>query len=112
MSAQVPFSEPPWLSGLPSPYYKETHKRFQKACRAFIDEHLAPYVMEWETAETVPDHLFQTFAKHNMLIPNLAPPLPVDWLHRVGIKDILGTPIEEWDYFHTGSESPGRLESE
>ena len=102
MSAQVPFSEPPWLSGLPSPYYKETHKRFQKACRAFVGEHLAPYVMEWETAETAPDHLFQTFAKHNMLIPNLPAPLPVEWLHRVGIRDILGVPVEEWDYFHTG----------
>lgn len=58
--------------------------------------------MEWETAETVPPHLFQTFAKHHMLVPNLPAPLPVDWLHRCGIRDILGTPVDEWDYLHTG----------
>ncbi len=98
----VPFSEPAWLSGLPSPYYKETHKRWQKACRAFIEEHLLPYAMEWEREETVPDHLFHTFAKHNMLIPNMPAPLPVEWLKRLGIHDILGTTVEEWDYLHTG----------
>ncbi|EXJ71795.1 uncharacterized protein A1O5_05605 [Cladophialophora psammophila CBS 110553] len=98
----IPFSEPAWLAGLPSPYYKETHKRFQKACRAFLEEHLLPYAMEWEREETVPDHLFHTFRKHNMLIPNLPAPLPVEWLTRVGIYDILGTPIQEWDYLHTG----------
>jgi acyl-CoA dehydrogenase len=102
MSAQVPFSEPPWLSGFPSPYYKETHKRFQKACRAFIDEHLTPYAVEWEREETAPASLHKVFAENNMLIPNLPAPLPVEWLHRVGIKDILGVPVEEWDYFHTG----------
>ena len=58
--------------------------------------------MEWEREETVPESLQQTFAKHNMLIPNLAAPLPTEWLHRVGIKDILGVPVEEWDYLHTG----------
>ncbi|KAK7890587.1 hypothetical protein LTR67_007795 [Exophiala xenobiotica] len=98
----VPFSEPSWLSGLPSPYYKETHKRWQKACRAFIEEHLLPYAMEWEREETVPDHVFHTFAKHNMLIPNMPAPLPVEWLKRLGIHDILGTTVEEWDYLHTG----------
>lgn len=97
----IPFSEPPYLAGLPSPYYKPKHLKFQKACRAFIEEHLMPQAFEWETAETVPDHLFPTFAKSNMLIPNLPAPLPVKWLHKVGIKDILGTPVEEWDYLHT-----------
>ncbi|KAK5154347.1 hypothetical protein LTR04_006055 [Oleoguttula sp. CCFEE 6159] len=37
-----------------------------------------------------------------MLLPNLPSPLPIEWLHRVGIYDILGTPIEEWTYIHTG----------
>src|SRR5258708_5214389 len=92
----IPFSEPPYLAGMPSPYYKETHRKFQKAAKAFIGEHLMPYAMEWETLETVPDHVFPIFAKAGMLIPNLPAPLPVQWLHRVGIKDILGTPIEEW----------------
>lgn len=58
--------------------------------------------MEWETEETVPEHVFETFGKANMLIPNLPAPLPIAWLNRLGIHDILGTPLEEWDYLHTG----------
>lgn len=56
--------------------------------------------MEWEREETVPDHVFTTFAKANMLIPALPAPLPVEWLKKVGVDDILGQPVEEWDYFY------------
>lgn len=103
MSTPVPFSDPPHLLGLPSPYYTDSHRRWQKACRAFIAEHLLPYAMDWEREEAVPEHLFETFAKHNMLIPNLPAPLPVAWLKKLGIHDILGVVrVEEWDYMHTG----------
>jgi hypothetical protein len=33
--------------------------------------------------------VFHTFCKHNMLLPNMPAPLPVDWLKRLGINDIL-----------------------
>lgn len=102
MPTPVPFAEPAWLMGLPSPYYKPTHREFQRRCRTFVDEHLSPYAVEWERDEIVPPHLFQTFAKYNMLIPNMPAPLPADWLHRLGVDNILGVPVEEWDYFHTG----------
>jgi acyl-CoA dehydrogenase len=99
----IPFSEPPYLCGLPSPYYTPSHLRWQKACRAFVEEHFLPYAMDWEREGTVPAHVFQTFAKHNMLIPNLPAPLPIEWLRKLGIHDILGAvKIEEWDYLHTG----------
>ncbi|PNS18991.1 Acyl-CoA dehydrogenase [Sphaceloma murrayae] len=97
----VPFSEPPWLAGIPSPYYSESHQRWQKACRKFVEENLLKHAMEWEREETVPEHVFETFAKANMLLPALPAPLPVERLKSLGIHDILGTPIEEWDYFHT-----------
>ena len=59
--------------------------------------------MEWEREETVPDHLFETFAKANMLVPNLPAPLPVEWLKKLGVHDILGcVKVEDWDYLHTG----------
>lgn len=54
MPATVPFAEPPWLNGLPSPIFKETHRRWQVAIRAFIEEHLLAHAEEWERAETVP----------------------------------------------------------
>ncbi|GAB1198159.1 hypothetical protein APSETT444_007467 [Aspergillus pseudonomiae] len=98
----IPFSEPPYLRGLPSPYYTEGHLRFQKACRAFLWENLISHAAEWEKAGQVPDHVFETFNKHNMLLPNLPAPLPVDWLKRLGIHDILGVRVEDWDYLYTG----------
>lgn len=98
----VPFSEPPYLRGLPSPYHTEKHRAFQKRCRAFAWEHLVRHALEWEREGTVPEHVFQTFCQHNMLLPNLPAPLPVDWLKRLGIHDILGVKVEEWDHMYTG----------
>ena len=40
-TAAVPFVDPPAFTGNNSPYYNETHFRFQKATRAFVQEHLA-----------------------------------------------------------------------
>lgn len=97
----IPFSEPPYLSGLPSPYYTPDLRRWQKACRAFIDEHLTPYAFDWEREETVPSHLFETFAKHNMLIPSLPAPLPITALKENNIHTILNTVrVEDFTPFH------------
>lgn len=100
--AVVPFSEPPYLSGLPSPYYNESHLRWQKTCRAFISENLLKHAIEWEREETVPEHVFTKFAEANFLIPNLPAPLPVAWLKKLGIHEMPGgIKVEEWDYLHT-----------
>lgn len=40
--------------GLPSAYYNESHKRWQKTCRALVDELLMPEGGEWEKAGDVP----------------------------------------------------------
>ena len=97
----IPFAEPSYLAGLPSPYFRKTHLEFQLRCRTFLEEHFLPYALEWETSGTVPPHVWKTFNEHNMLLPNLPSPLPVKWLHRLGIRDILGVPVSEWDYLHT-----------
>lgn len=60
-----------------------------------------PFALEWETEGDVPAHVFETFSKHNMLIPNLPAPLPVDLLKAMGISELLGeVKIEDFDYFH------------
>jgi len=97
----IPFSDPPWIA-LPSPYYNQSHRRWQKTCRAFIEENLLVNAMEWDKEETLPDSVFKKFAENNMLLPALPAPLPVQWLKKLGIHDILGVvKVEEWDYFHT-----------
>ena len=98
-SPQVPFSEPPYLMGIPSPYYTEKHRKWQKACRKFIGENLTKHAFEWEREETVPEHVFKTFSKAGMLLPTMPAPLPVERLKSLGIHDILGLPVEDFDYF-------------
>ena len=97
----IPFAEPSYLSGLPSPFFQKTHLDFQKRCRAFLEKHFIPYALEWETEGTVPPHVWETFNKANMLLPNLKSPLPVEWLKKLDINHILDVPVEEWDYLHT-----------
>ena len=41
-----------------------------------------------------------TFAKHNMLVPNLPAPLPVKWLKSVGISHVGPIAVEDFDYIH------------
>ncbi|ETS85012.1 hypothetical protein PFICI_03037 [Pestalotiopsis fici W106-1] len=102
MSTALPFSEPPWLLGLPSPIYKDTHRKWQAAIRPFIEKHLLTKAREWERAETVPEHVFTDFASVNMLIPALPAPLPVAWLKRLGIHELLGgLKVEDFDYLHS-----------
>lgn len=67
-----------------------------------MEENLLKYSMEWERAETVPDHVFKKFADANFLIPNLPAPLPVAWLKKIGIHELPGgIKVEDWDYLHT-----------
>ncbi|KAF6804523.1 hypothetical protein CPLU01_16051 [Colletotrichum plurivorum] len=100
--SRVPFAEPPWLRGMPSPYFNDSHRRFQAACRDFIDRNMNNDALEWETSEEVPADLFSVFAKGNFILPALPAPLPVEWLRRLGITHMPGNvPIEEWDSLHT-----------
>lgn len=97
----VPFSEPPWLNGLPSPFYSNSHIKWQETCRAFIDEHLNKHAMEWETQEMIPPTVYQTFAKADMLLPCLPAPLPAAFLKKLGKMHLPGgLPITEFDNFH------------
>ncbi|RSL76739.1 Acyl-CoA dehydrogenase apdG [Fusarium floridanum] len=101
-NSHIPFAEPPWLKGAPSPYFNESHRKFQSACRKFVDENLNEHALEWETAEEVPPDLFDIFARGNFILPALPAPLPVEWLNRLGITHMPGqVPVEEWDALHT-----------
>ncbi|RSL58712.1 Acyl-CoA dehydrogenase apdG [Fusarium duplospermum] len=100
--SQIPFAEPPWLRGAPSPYFNDSHDRFQSACRKFVDENLNKNALQWETSEEVPSSLFEVFAQANFVLPALPAPLPVEWLRKLGITHMPGqVPVEEWDSLHT-----------
>jgi hypothetical protein len=57
----VPFCQPPYLTG-PSPYYTESHRKWQKTCRTFVEQHLIPHAADWERMGSVP-------GKNNISLP-------------------------------------------
>ena len=67
-----------------------------------MQDNLTANAMDWERDEVVPEDVFKKFAAASMLIPSLPAPLPVEWLKRLGVQDILGVvKVEDWDYIHT-----------
>ncbi len=100
MADHIPFSEAPWLSGSPSPYYNDSHKEWQRYCRDFITENLTKHAMQWENEGAVPEGTYEKFSAANMLIPNLPAPLPVEYLKKVGIHQIGPVKVEAFDSCH------------
>ena len=52
-----PFAEPPWYTGIYSPYYKESHRRLRTFIRAYMDEYIIPHCEEWETQGFIPQEV-------------------------------------------------------
>jgi alkylation response protein AidB-like acyl-CoA dehydrogenase len=52
--SDVPFAEPAWYRGVPTPYYEAKHAAFRNKVRDFVEEHLKPYVDEWDEAGRCP----------------------------------------------------------
>ncbi|KAF2202454.1 acyl-CoA dehydrogenase-like protein [Delitschia confertaspora ATCC 74209] len=94
----LPWAEPSWYTGRPSPYYKESHCRLRDAVRKWCDEHVAPYTEEWIEAGAVPPELYQKCAEAGFLVPIAAgKSIPQEWAH---YPIIGGIKAEEWDGFH------------
>ncbi|KAF1355398.1 acyl-CoA dehydrogenase-like protein [Delphinella strobiligena] len=94
----IPYGEPTWLTPqFKSPYYKDSHRRLQKALRVFVDEHVYPVAQECEkTGAIIPQHLIDRMAEKGILHMRLG---PGKHMHGVTLMDgaVKG---EEFDYFH------------
>ncbi|KAF8986586.1 acyl-CoA dehydrogenase [Cyathus striatus] len=94
----VPYAEPTWLtSGYYSPYYSESHRRFQSACRKFVEEIILPDSQAHEEDGKRPSQsVFDEMAKLNIIAMRLGPGPHLEGLELMGglVKP------EEFDYFH------------
>ena len=101
MAPFIPFQEHPYINNLSSPYYNESHRKWQRTCRKFADEQLTKFEPGWDEKEDEPQRLIQTFAKHGFLAASLPSPLPAKWLKSQGIHTLGGwLKVEDYDYFH------------
>ncbi|KAL7814504.1 acyl-CoA dehydrogenase/oxidase [Trichoderma gracile] len=94
----VPYGEPLWLSPhFKSPYFKDSHRRLQRAIRLFTDEVVKPEALECEaTGRHISQAVIDKMAQAGILHMRLG---PGKHLHGV---ELLGGAVkgEEFDYFH------------
>jgi alkylation response protein AidB-like acyl-CoA dehydrogenase len=85
----TPFAEPLWYRTGESPYYNESHVRFRKVVRDFMESYVIPNTAAWEREGVIPRDFFVTAAAAGCY----APMFPAA---------IGGTPPEggEYDSFH------------
>ncbi|KXN91722.1 Long-chain specific acyl-CoA dehydrogenase, mitochondrial [Leucoagaricus sp. SymC.cos] len=96
--SKVPYAEPTWLTdGYYSPYFNESHRKFQKAVRKFFDEVVAPDATAREEDGKPPSKsVIEAMAKLNLLAMRMGPGMHLKGLELMGgiVKP------EEFDYFH------------
>lgn len=94
----VPYAEPMWLRPhFKSPYYKESHRRLQKAIREFTDRYITPEAQAKEKDGTyISQELIDRMAETNVLAMRLGP-----GKHLHG-RTLLGGAVDpkEFDYLH------------
>lgn len=94
----LPWAEPAWYTGRPSPYYKESHRRLRKAVRDWVEVNVIPNIEYWEVDGKVPDSIYHQCAKDGLLMPIAAGRrIPEEWRDYPIIGSIKP---EEWDGFH------------
>ncbi|KAK3201561.1 hypothetical protein GRF29_185g1339457 [Pseudopithomyces chartarum] len=94
----LPWAEPSWYTGRPTPYYKDSHRRLRDTVRAWCEQHVTPYAEEWAASGVVPPTLYATCAKAGFLVPIASgKSIPKQWSN---YPIIGGIKSEEWDGFH------------
>ncbi|GKT44268.1 acyl-CoA dehydrogenase apdG [Colletotrichum spaethianum] len=93
----VPLSwcEPAWFNAFESPYYNDSHRKFQAYVRYFVDTHLLPHAQKWEAAGEAPLSARLKFAKSGLAFLDV----PRDYRPKE-LMTIAGIPFDELDVFH------------
>lgn len=96
-ASKVPYGEPMWLTpNYHSPYYTESHRRLQKAMRAFVDERVHEVAQRCEDNGKRPDvDLVQEMGKNGINAMRMGP-----GKHLLGRKLFADVKPEEFNYFH------------
>lgn len=94
----VPYAEPLWLRPqFKSPYFKDSHRRLQRAIREFTDKYVTPEAQEKEKDGTyISQELIDRMSESGVLAMRLGP-----GKHLHG-KNLLGGAVDgkEFDYLH------------
>lgn len=95
--SQVPYAETPFWRNLPSPYYKESHKRFRLAVREFLFTNILPEAEASESNNKPPTaEVYRKMGEFGFLASRIGPGPHLKLVPSLpgGVKP------EEFDYFH------------
>lgn len=95
LDANIPWSEPAWLRGVPSPYYNESHRTLQRRVRAYVDAHILPHALDWEAAGEAPAEAARRFCASGIPFADIPAPYRPG-----GVPDLAGVPQAQLDAFH------------
>ncbi|KAH9813434.1 acyl-CoA dehydrogenase/oxidase [Melampsora americana] len=93
------FAEPAWYTGLPSPYYQESHIRLRAAVRKWTEKYLVDQAHDWAENYSIDPETYQQAATDGLLLPQIGGSrIPKEWT-KYG-KIIADIKPEEWNGFH------------
>lgn len=91
----APWSEPAWHHSIKSPYYNDSHRGLRDYLRAYYDEKILPYALDWEAAGEAPRCVAHEHVASG--IPFADVPAQYRPAH---IPGPAGIPVKELDTFH------------
>ncbi|KAI7484075.1 acyl-CoA dehydrogenase [Hortaea werneckii] len=90
-----PWSEPAWCHGIPSPYYNDSHKKLRDAIRAYVDERILPYSLDWEAKGEAPREEAMRWAQSGFAFADVPPEY-----RPKNLPGPAGIPVDKLDVFH------------
>lgn len=104
----IPYADPSWYQGHYTPYYNETHVALRKEIRDWVEEHVEPYVDEWDATGEIDPELYHKFgqagylslltgskdfpSKYTNLHPKSVKPEEIDVFHEYIVTDEMCRP--------------------
>lgn len=95
-----PWSEPAWLTTLPSPYYNASHRALQAYVRTYINQYILPQALAWESQGDSPEPVKRTYIQSGIPLASLAANIPSTYIPTTYPTTIADVPINHLDEFH------------
>lgn len=102
-----PWSEPAWVHGIPSPYYKDSHRKLRTALRKYINANIITHQLDWEEQGGAPRDQALKWAKSGFAYGEV----PAQYRPK-NIPKPAGIGPDEMDAFHVlvGTDETSRVE--
>jgi len=92
----APWAEPGWSHGIPSPYYNASHAKLRDALRSYVDTHILPDSLDWESKGETPREEQLRWAQSGFPFADV----PAKYRPKHLPPGPAGIPIDELDVFH------------